>query len=162
MIPGFPSIDAFLSILNPLLKKLYNPMHLLVNKVYEIMLNESNFLMEKLMSKKFPEFNAKFSELVKKIMDKHKKELENYLVLLLDSETNYLYTQDESYIRSKFGLTDKEKQKFEQAHKQPVAYLAMEMKKRIDSYYKIVVRNLRELIPKQVHHFMKIKFIATL
>lgn len=33
-IPGFPSIDAFLSLLNPLLKKLQNPAYEANNKVH--------------------------------------------------------------------------------------------------------------------------------
>ena len=38
-IPGFPSIDAFLALLNPLLKKLQNPALTLNNNIYEIMDN---------------------------------------------------------------------------------------------------------------------------
>ena len=40
-IPGFPSIDAFLALLNPLLKKLQNPAFSLNNHIYEIMDNEA-------------------------------------------------------------------------------------------------------------------------
>lgn len=36
-IPGFPSIDAFLSLLNPLLKRLQNPAYQANNRVHEIM-----------------------------------------------------------------------------------------------------------------------------
>jgi hypothetical protein len=36
-IPGFPSIDAFLALLNPLLKKLQNPAYQINNKIHEIM-----------------------------------------------------------------------------------------------------------------------------
>lgn len=38
-IPGFPSIDAFLALLNPLLKKLQAPAYDINNKVHEIMEN---------------------------------------------------------------------------------------------------------------------------
>ena len=36
------------------------------------------------------------------------------------------------------------------------------MRKRIDAYYKLVVRNLRDLIPKQVFNFLLIKCIREL
>ena len=35
--------------------------------------------------------------------------------------------------------------------------LVFELRKRIDSYYKLVVRNLRDLVPKQVFNFLIIK-----
>lgn len=40
-IPGFPSIDAFLAILNPLLKKLQNPAYAINNRIHEILENEA-------------------------------------------------------------------------------------------------------------------------
>jgi hypothetical protein len=36
-IPGFPSIDAFLSLLNPLLKKLQSPAFALNNTIHGIL-----------------------------------------------------------------------------------------------------------------------------
>lgn len=40
-IPGFPSIDAFLALLNPLLKKLQAPAYEINNKIHEIMEKEA-------------------------------------------------------------------------------------------------------------------------
>ena len=40
-IPSFPSIDAFLAILTPLLKKLHNPASTINNRVHEIMQAET-------------------------------------------------------------------------------------------------------------------------
>ncbi len=40
-IPGFPSIDAFLALLNPLLKKLQNPAYSINNRIHEIMEHEA-------------------------------------------------------------------------------------------------------------------------
>lgn len=36
-IPGFPSIDAFLALLNPLLKELQRPAYEINNRIHEIM-----------------------------------------------------------------------------------------------------------------------------
>lgn len=43
--------------------------------------------------------------------------------------------------------------------KNPLVY---ELRKRIDAYYKLVVRNLRDLIPKQIFNFLLIKCIKEL
>lgn len=44
----------------------------------------------------------------------------------------------------------------DKAPKNPLVY---ELRKRIDAYYKLVVRNLRDLIPKQIFNFLLIKCI---
>lgn len=69
-IPGFPSIDAFLALLNPLLKKLQNPAYRINNKIHEIMEHEASEIIDKIMTKKFPEFNVRFADLVKKVLEK--------------------------------------------------------------------------------------------
>jgi hypothetical protein len=53
-IPGFPSIDAFLSLLNPLLKKLENPAFTLNNTIHQIMDSEATNIVGEIMIKKFP------------------------------------------------------------------------------------------------------------
>ena len=40
--------------------------------------------------------------------------------------------------------------------------LIFELRKRIDSYYKLVVRNLRDLVPKQVFNFLITKCLKQL
>ena len=110
-IPGFPSIDAFLALLNPLLKKLQNPAYSINNRVHEIMETETTRIINEVMIKKFPEFNDRFTDLVRRVLERHRRELENYLNFLLDSELSYLYTNDVMYLTGDFGLTEKEKKK---------------------------------------------------
>jgi hypothetical protein len=73
--PGFPSIDAFLSILNPLLKRLQNPAYEANNKVHEIMEIEAMGIIDSVLSQKYPEFNSRFKDLIKKILDKYRRSL---------------------------------------------------------------------------------------
>jgi vacuolar protein sorting-associated protein 1 len=71
-IPGFPSIDAFLALLNPLLKKLQAPAYDINNRVHELMENEAMNIIGEALSTKYPEFNTRFKDLIKKILDKVK------------------------------------------------------------------------------------------
>lgn len=112
-IPGFPSIDAFLALLNPLLKKLQNPAYSANNRVHEIMEHEATKIINEVMIKKFPEFNSRFNDLVRRVLEKHRKELQNYLNMLLDAEISYLYTNDITYLMGDFALTEKEKKKIQ-------------------------------------------------
>jgi hypothetical protein len=159
-IPGFPSIDAFLALLNPLLKKLQTPATSLYNSVHEIMDREATKIISEIMIKKFPEFNTRFNDLVHKVLEKHRKELESYLTMLLDAEISYLYTNDITYLMGDFSLTKKEKKKIEEGRiKDPLIF---ELRKRIDSYYKLVVRNLRDLVPRQIFSFLITKCLRQL
>lgn len=67
-IPGFPSIDAFLALLNPLLKKLQTPAYQVNNRIHEIMEHEARDIIDEVMIKKFPEFNVRFLELVRRVL----------------------------------------------------------------------------------------------
>jgi hypothetical protein len=68
-IPGFPSIDAFLALLNPFLSKLKNPATLLIDEVHKILEESSHQIMEKVMTKKYPVFNSKFLDTVLKVLE---------------------------------------------------------------------------------------------
>jgi hypothetical protein len=50
------------------------------------------------MIKKYPDFNIRFTELVRKVLEKYRRDLEVYLNSLLDAELFYLYTNDVSYL----------------------------------------------------------------
>jgi hypothetical protein len=80
--------------------------------------------------------------------------------MLLDAEISYLYTNDNSYLLNDFGLTEKEKKKQQTGKiKDPLVF---ELRKRIDSYFKLVVRNLRDLVPRQIFNFLIIKCLKQL
>lgn len=97
---------------------------------------------------------------MRRVLDKHRKDLENYLNMLLDAEINYLYTNDQSYLQGDFQLSEKEKKKMDQGKiKDPLVF---ELRKRIDSYYQLVVRNLRDLVPRQIFNFLMTKCLKQL
>lgn len=55
------------------------------------------------LSPKYPEFNTRFKDLIKRILDKYRRSLETYLNSMLDSELFYLYTNDINYLIGDFG-----------------------------------------------------------
>lgn len=102
-IPGFPSIDAFLSLLNPLLKRLQNPAYEVNNKVHEILEKEAMDIINDVLCTKYPEFNSRFKDMIRKILDKYRRNLEGYMNSLLDSELFYLFTNDINYLVGDFN-----------------------------------------------------------
>lgn len=71
----------------------------------------------------------------------------------MDAELDYLYTNDVSYLLGNFRVTEKDVKK----NKKPLDPLAFELRKRIDAYHHLIVRNLRDLIPKQVSFFQLVQ-----
>ena len=71
----------------------------------------------------------------------------------MDAELDYLYTNDISYLMGNFRVTEKDVKK----NKKPIDPLAFELRKRIDAYHHLIVRNLRDLIPKQVSFFQLVQ-----
>lgn len=80
--------------------------------------------------------------------------------MLLDAEISYLYTNDITYLMGNFALTEQEKKKINSNKvKDPLIF---ELRKRIDSYFKLVVRNLRDLVPRQIFNFLIVKCLKQL
>ena len=80
--------------------------------------------------------------------------------MLLDAEISYLYTNDITYLVGDFALTEKEKKKIRTGKiKDPLIF---ELRKRIESYFKLVVRNLRDLVPRQIFNFLIVKCLKQL
>ncbi len=53
-------------------------------------------------------------------------------------------------------MSEKDKKKMEKSKKPPNP-LVFELRKRIDAYFKLVVRNLRDLVPKQISYFQLVQ-----
>lgn len=74
----------------------------------------------------------------------------------MESELNYLFTNDTEYLVGNCSKPTEKEEKDKKTKKDPLVY---ELRKRIDAYYKLTVRNLRDLIPKQVFNFLIYKCI---
>lgn len=57
---------------------------------------------------------------------------------------NYIYTNDEEYLTTKADLIFKQNSK----SVDPKKILVRELRNRVDLYYRILIRNLRDSIPK--------------
>lgn len=108
------------------------------------------------MAKKYPIFNSKFLETVQHVLDEHRQKCRQSVQDLLEAELDYLYTNDVVYLMGNFKITDKDLKKMEKS-KKPIHPLVFELRKRIDAYHHLMVRNLRDLIPKQVSFFQLVQ-----
>mmetsp|Transcript_35812 Transcript_35812/g.41776 ORF Transcript_35812/g.41776 Transcript_35812/m.41776 type:complete len:789 (+) Transcript_35812:42-2408(+) len=148
-IPGFPSIDAFLALLQPQLDRLKEPALDLVNTVYAYLEEVAIGLIGKLFYR-FPMLIGEFQEMVCKYMQVERDSCRAIVESIVDAEQGYLFTNDMDYITNRTNVVPKENtQTFD-----PEKILIMELRNRIDSYFAIVLRNVRDSVPKAVGHFL--------
>lgn len=72
-IAGYFAVDPFLALLFPLLKQLQAPAAAATNKIHSILDNEAEKIIDSTMLQKFPHFNTKYNDLVRKVLEKHRK-----------------------------------------------------------------------------------------
>jgi len=68
---------------------------------------------------------------------------------IIDSQESFIFTNDEDYIKKLISKKSGNEQEEQDAN----TLLVVEIRKRIESYYSIVLKNLRDTIPRIIQHF---------
>ena len=178
-MPGFPSIDAFIYLLRPQFEKLKEPIEEFFTNIFQYI----EFLSEKILEKTFAKFPNIINDINSLIMDYLIKERDKTKFLIdriVDMEINYLFTNDNEYLNnfnifsqknqnpliynnksnnnkvsnnnSNNNLLNNEIREYPQINDKNI--FIKEIRNRIDGYFKLVIRNLRENIPKIVGNFL--------
>jgi hypothetical protein len=78
--------------------------------------------------------------------DKTKEILE----FIIDSEEGYLFTNDYEYLLNRTDIVPGNKE--EKKHLSSTTVFVMELRQRIDSYFSLVIRNIRDRVPKTIQN----------
>jgi hypothetical protein len=147
-IPGFPSFDSFLYLVDPMLKKLNYP---IIN-----MLKECTKIIEGIGSEMIRLVFGKFIRLQEIIMrifcdfvKKRSSDSRKILLNLIACEENYIFTNDQSMYDAE--VDDKAALRTAIETKNILIY---ELRVKVNRYFNIVVRNLRDAIPKIIGRFL--------
>ena len=182
-LPGFISNDCFLALMNPLLVKLKDPVDKLLENIY----NSLKILGIRLIKEtfvKFPNVRDVLMNLYFVKLKECKQSTQTYIETLMDCEFKVIYTIDPYYIINAHNwpeslLKDQEEQQRnsehsrkphsnhqEEATKDPVhdmkkkrEFLIQELRKRINQYYRLNVRQLNDLVPKIIINLLINKII---
>lgn len=73
IIAGYFAVDPFLALIYPLLKQLLLPAAATAARIHSIMDNEAYKIINETMLHNFPIFNSKYGDLVKKVLEEHRK-----------------------------------------------------------------------------------------
>ena len=165
-IPGFPSVDAFFYLLRPQLEMLKEPINECFSNVYSYLEELAEKIMEKAFSR-FPRLVEDMGELITNFLAQEKDKCKYLVDSIVDMEVSYLFTNDYDYMTNYTTFTPKvdsstmnqmnrpgmQGQGMPQPEPKPIdsrSIFIKEIRNRIEAYFKLIVRNLRDSIPKTI------------
>ncbi|EGR30647.1 hypothetical protein IMG5_126860 [Ichthyophthirius multifiliis] len=174
-IPGFPSIDAFLYLINPQLEKLREPAYECLQKIYSYLEGLANKILKKTFER-FPFVLETIIEITSRVLQNLRDEAKVVISNVIDQEQGYLFTNDINYLQQRTNMipnqepavaqpnsqqqqNNSNQQQQQQQQKQVSSAdiekaFINELRQRVDNYFSILVRNVRDTIPKSIGFFL--------
>jgi len=149
-IPGFPSVDAFYYLLKPELEKLRDPIQECLISVFQYLEILSGKILEKTFQR-FPRIIDDVNDFVAKFLNEERDKAKYIVDSIVEMEINYLFTNDYEYLTNytTFIPKTKDNEKIDSKN-----IFIREIRNRIEAYFKLVVRNLRDSVPKAIGYFL--------
>jgi len=152
-IPGFPSVDAFLYLITPLLKRLREPsMELLTNVHYYLESISSE--LTNVGFERFPGIIEDVNEIINNVLQEEREKTQELIENIIESERSYIFTNDIEYMTQRTSFIPSNNHNEQSRSIDPEKLFIDEMRIRLDTYYSIVLRNLKDSIPKIIGHFL--------
>ena len=150
-MPGFPSVDVFIYLLQPQLNQLREPAMECLQDVYLYLENLAEELASKVFAR-FPTLIGEILEVVSRCLQDERDNTKEILDCIVDSEEGYLFTNDYEYLLKRTDIVPAAKDKKE--HLSSTTLFVMELRQRIDAYFNLVIRNVRDRVPKTIGFFL--------
>ena len=140
----FRSVNVFLYLLKPKLEQLKEPCIECYNNVYSYLEMLSNKILERVFNR-YPKMISNISELANKFLLEEKEKAKKLIDSIIDMDMNHLFTNDYEYMTNYSSQTTKGPK---QAGAESKNFFVRDVRGRIDAYFRLIVRNLRDSIPK--------------
>ena len=146
-IPGFLSVDAFYSLLKPKLEQLKEPIYECFTNVYSYLEMLSTKILERTFSR-YPKIISTIAEFVNKFLIEEKNKAKSLIDSIIDMDINHLFTNDYEYMTNWTTNKPKGGKNQQPNMNEGKSIFIRELRGRVDAYFKLIVRNLRDSIPK--------------
>ena len=141
-LPGFPSVDAFYFLLKPKLELIREPVNECFSNTYSYLEMLSRKILERTFNR-YPKIISNISEFINKFLVEQKDKAKVLIDSIIDMDINHLFTNDFDYMTN--WTTHVKQTNNKEGGK---SIFINEIRGRIDAYFKLIVRNLRDSIPK--------------
>ena len=161
-IPGFPSVDAFTYLLKPQLERLKEPIEECFTEVYQYIDFLSGKILERTFAR-FPQIINDMGDFINNFLIEVRDKTKYLVDSVVDMEINYLFTNDYEYLNNFTTFIPKNQNQNNQQQQNQKNNMInninpepndaknifiKEIRNRIEAYFKLIVRNLRDSIPK--------------
>lgn len=106
-LPGFPSVDVFIYLINPQLEKLRDPALELIQDTYQQLEMIAHGIVDKIFQR-FPSMIPEVMDLIVKVLTKERDHAREVVESIIDSEQSYLFTNDQDYRESRTEIVSHE------------------------------------------------------
>ena len=130
---------SLLDLLNPKLKSIENKTLVFFEKIVEYLFTLSNKVISQVFER-FPKMEKTIREIFSNIIIKEMENVINLIKQILSYELSYEFTNDEQFLE-KYNIEDIIKSNDE-----------IQLKNALNDYFKIIIRNLRNIIPKTIQY----------
>ena len=150
-LSGFPSVEVFYYLIQPEIERLKDPAIKCLLDVYYYLEEMAHTILEKTFAR-FPSITGELMAVIQQIMGEERDRTKYIVESLIDSETGYMFTNDGEYNGKRTDIVPKvdEADKGLDSNK----IYVKEMRARIDMYFRLVIRNIRDAVPKVVGCFL--------
>lgn len=96
-MPGFPSADVFVSLIQPQIEKLKLPAIDLLQEVYNYLEDLASTIQAHSFAR-FPQFGEEIMEKILEVMQEEREKARYLVESIIDSEQTYMFTNDPEYL----------------------------------------------------------------
>ena len=149
-MPGFPNVDVFIYLMQPQLDKLRDPTLDCLSEVHSYLEGLARTIIERVFYR-FPTLAAEISEIASHVLFREREKTREICESIISAEEGYIFTNDIEYLTQRTEIIPKADAKIVRSAEE---LFVNEIRSRIDSYFKIVIRNVRDSVPKVIGHFL--------
>ena len=102
-IPGFPSVDVFIYLIQPQLEKLREPALDLLQDVYHMLEQMAQGIVEKIFQR-FPSLIPELMDIITTVLQTERDKCRDLVEAVIDAEQNYLFTNDQDYLMNRTDI----------------------------------------------------------
>ena len=102
-LPGFPSLDVFVYLINPQLEKLKDPALELIQDTYAMLEMIAGGIVERIFQR-FPTMISEVMDIITTVLQKNRDEAREIVEAIIDSENHYHFTNDQDFKENKSNI----------------------------------------------------------
>lgn len=103
---------------------------------------------------RFPGLVGEILEIVSKVLAEERDATKEILEDIIDSEQGYLFTNDYDYLTNRTDIVTDKKRPEDRQRLSSQSIFVLELRQRIDQYFGLVIRNVRDRVPKTIGYFL--------